>query len=167
MVQPTDACPCQAGPTYAECCQDFHRKERWPEDPVTLMRSRYSAFAAGEVGFLVDSLDSSKRSDVDEKELGEWSRGSDWLGLRILESAGGGPDDDEGTVEFEAHYKVKESGEEVHHRERATFRRRDGVWYFLDGKVRGGEPIQNTEEKVGRNDPCPCGSGKKFKKCCA
>lgn len=24
----------------------------------------------------------------------------------------------------------------------------------------------NTEPKVGRNDPCPCGSGKKFKKCC-
>ncbi|USX08927.1 UPF0149 family protein [Paraburkholderia fungorum] len=26
--------------------------------------------------------------------------------------------------------------------------------------------IQRTEPKVGRNDPCPCGSGKKFKKCC-
>ncbi len=26
--------------------------------------------------------------------------------------------------------------------------------------------IQRTEEKVGRNDPCPCGSGKKYKKCC-
>ncbi|MEW4531162.1 preprotein translocase subunit SecA [Maioricimonas sp. JC845] len=28
------------------------------------------------------------------------------------------------------------------------------------------EPIRNREEKVGRNDPCPCGSGKKYKKCC-
>ncbi len=27
------------------------------------------------------------------------------------------------------------------------------------------QPIRNT--KIGRNDPCPCGSGKKFKKCCA
>ena len=27
-------------------------------------------------------------------------------------------------------------------------------------------PIRRTEPKVGRNDPCPCGSGKKFKKCC-
>ena len=25
---------------------------------------------------------------------------------------------------------------------------------------------QRSSEKVGRNDPCPCGSGKKFKKCC-
>ena len=28
------------------------------------------------------------------------------------------------------------------------------------------EPIRRTEAKIGRNDPCPCGSGKKYKKCC-
>jgi preprotein translocase subunit SecA len=28
------------------------------------------------------------------------------------------------------------------------------------------EPIRNRGERVGRNDPCPCGSGKKYKKCC-
>ncbi|QHI72557.1 preprotein translocase subunit SecA [Aminipila terrae] len=28
------------------------------------------------------------------------------------------------------------------------------------------EPIRRTEEKIGRNDPCPCGSGKKYKNCC-
>ena len=28
------------------------------------------------------------------------------------------------------------------------------------------EPLRNTGKKVGRNDPCPCGSGKKFKACC-
>ncbi|MFM7075347.1 MAG: SEC-C metal-binding domain-containing protein, partial [Planctomycetaceae bacterium] len=28
------------------------------------------------------------------------------------------------------------------------------------------EPIRNLGQKVGRNDPCPCGSGKKFKNCC-
>lgn len=27
------------------------------------------------------------------------------------------------------------------------------------------KPVK-TQEKVGRNDPCPCGSGKKYKKCC-
>jgi len=27
-------------------------------------------------------------------------------------------------------------------------------------------PIRRSEPKVGRNDPCPCGSGKKYKKCC-
>ena len=27
-------------------------------------------------------------------------------------------------------------------------------------------PANQNLKKVGRNDPCPCGSGKKFKKCC-
>lgn len=29
-----------------------------------------------------------------------------------------------------------------------------------------GEQTVVKEEKIGRNDPCPCGSGKKYKKCC-
>jgi preprotein translocase subunit SecA len=28
------------------------------------------------------------------------------------------------------------------------------------------EPIQKSESPPGRNDPCPCGSGKKYKQCC-
>ena len=40
----------------------------------------------------------------------------------------------------------------------------------LKGKAPTGEinhtPIVNTEPKIGRNDPCPCGSGKKYKNCC-
>ena len=27
-------------------------------------------------------------------------------------------------------------------------------------------PVKREGDKVGRNDPCPCGSGKKYKKCC-
>lgn len=35
-----------------------------------------------------------------------------------------------------------------------------------DGKSSAKKPIVNRATKVGRNDPCPCGSGKKYKKCC-
>ena len=33
-------------------------------------------------------------------------------------------------------------------------------------KILGQKPMRREEPKVGRNEPCPCGSGKKFKKCC-
>ena len=37
-------------------------------------------------------------------------------------------------------------------------------------RIKAGERIVNgnklLEEKLGRNDPCPCGSGKRFKRCC-
>ena len=48
--------------------------------------------------------------------------------------------------------------------------------YMLNPKSFGGKrpkmkqignmPVENTEPMIGRNDPCPCGSGKKYKKCC-
>jgi preprotein translocase subunit SecA len=34
-----------------------------------------------------------------------------------------------------------------------------------DGTVKQ-QPVRNKDKKVGPNDPCPCGSGKKYKKCC-
>ncbi len=39
------------------------------------------------------------------------------------------------------------------------------IYRFWAAK-RGTQPIRRDEPKVGRNDPCPCGSGKKFKQCC-
>lgn len=47
------------------------------------------------------------------------------------------------------------------------------VWQHEIGHLDGveekitSETFQRSDEKVGRNDPCPCGSGKKYKKCCA
>ncbi|MCF6218390.1 MAG: UPF0149 family protein [Gammaproteobacteria bacterium] len=38
--------------------------------------------------------------------------------------------------------------------------------HFLEQRQRANKPIQRTVPKVGRNNPCPCGSGKKYKKCC-
>jgi hypothetical protein len=53
-------------------------------------------------------------------------------------------------------------------RYRERFARRSSVMHSLAGKIvaaprRG---VERTSPKVGRNDPCPCGSGKKHKKCC-
>ena len=48
-------------------------------------------------------------------------------------------------------------------------KKRVPIWkkeYFVDGEQIAGPPIVRDGPKVGRNDPCPCGSGKKFKKCC-
>jgi hypothetical protein len=45
----------------------------------------------------------------------------------------------------------------------------DPMGSFLDQVLPGREPVETFRReapKIGRNDPCPCGSGKKFKKCC-
>ena len=84
------------------------------------------------------------------------------LGLTILATEAGGEGDETGTVEFVARYRAK--GHDLSHHERSTFRRVDGRWHFVDGKTIKPPPVK-AEPRAGRNDPCPCGSGKKFKRC--
>lgn len=38
--------------------------------------------------------------------------------------------------------------------------------YWLDRRTLQSAPARRAAPKVGRNDPCPCGSGKKYKHCC-
>ena len=59
----------------------------------------------------------------------------------------------------------KRQGKEYVHHEIASFRREQGIWMYVTGRMNPKPPPRQVD-KVGRNDPCPCGSGKKFKKCC-
>lgn len=131
------------------------------------MRSRYTAFVLSDVDWIMDSHHSETVGEIDRDEVEKWSSGSEWLGLRIKSTTDGGPDDNEGTVSFRARYKVQ--GQQVDHIEKARFEREDGEWRFHS--VVEEEDQQQVlvpvgpKSEVGRNDPCPCGSGKKYKKC--
>ena len=165
VIMPEDnTCPCCSGKSYAECCEKIIRGEKKAATPEELMRARYSAYAKGEIDFIIDSTHSSQRDSSDREELRKWSLNSEWLGLEILNTEKGGPEDNEGFVEFIATYSDRSV--KMEHHEYSEFRRENGDWYFYDGKIVGQKPFVRTEPKVGRNDPCPCGSGKKFKKCC-
>ena len=128
------------------------------------MRSRYTAYVTGKIQYLADSLHPEHRQDLDLSATHRWSQRAQWLDLQVLSTQGGGPDDEEGEVEFMATYREK--GLVKAHRERASFRRQDGVWYYVDGELIAPPPRTHDRPKVGRNDPCPCGSGKKYKRCC-
>jgi SEC-C motif-containing protein len=134
------------------------------ETAEALMRARYSAHVKSEIDFIENSTHSSQRSQVDRTRLAAWIRRSQWLGLEVI-SAEGGAEDTEGTVEFVARYREKDK--RVNHHEIATFVKEDGNWYFQDGKPPNYGQYVRQGPKIGRNDPCPCGSGKKYKKCCA
>ncbi len=143
----------------------FIRGEKRAATAAELMASRYVAYAKGEIDYLLETHDPKTRSEADRKSTEEWSKSAEWLGLEILSTERGGPDDDEGFVEFVARYSI--SGAEQVHREKSLFRKIDGQWFFISGQKVAGQTIRNVGPKVGRNDPCPCGSGKKSKKCCA
>ncbi len=160
-----DRCPCGSELIYDECCRPLISGERAASTPEEVMRSRYTAYAKKEIGYLLTSLHPDHRSDFDEKATRTWAENSKWEKLEILSTTGGGPEDHEGAVEFMATY-TDHGGRKLHH-ESATFRKEAGVWYFENGEAVKPKQFVRATAKTGRNNPCPCGSGKKFKKCCA
>ena len=158
-----ELCPCRSGKTFGECCGPVLSGARKPETAAELMRARYSAYAVCDVDFLYNSSGEAVREEFKREETEEWSRSATWEGLEVLETEGGGPGDDEGMVYFLARYSA--NGKTCEHREHSYFERVDGEWRFIDGVIES-KPYRREEPKVGRNDPCPCGSGKKYKKCC-
>ena len=123
-----------------------------PPTAEALMRSRYSAFVERNWVYL-DRTQAHQDSGKPTPDI-------DWHGLEVLATAAGGVEDNEGTVEFVARYSHQGRSAALH--EISRFRKEDGRWIYVDGVF----PKAASLPKRGRNEPCPCGSGKKFKKCC-
>ena len=158
------SCPCGSGLEFEQCCRPVLAGDRKAPTAEALMRARYTAFVRADVAFLTQSLHPAHRHDHDEAATRRWAERSQWLGLEIVDTIGGQSSDDEGEVEFIATFK--ERGAVRRHHERSRFLREAGAWYFVDGELVAPKTQVHASPKVGRNDPCPCGSGKKYKKCC-
>lgn len=137
------------------------------------MRSRYTAYTMARIPYLRDTLAPEKRGEFNSDQARKWALGATWRGLKIIAVREEGTT---ATVEFIASYNMENQARE--HHELASFRKdgADNRWYFLDGHDPKGKdegaavkPVVTfvrKQPKVGRNEPCPCGSGKKSKKCC-
>ncbi len=157
-----NSCPCGSGRSLDTCCGQYFETLAAPT-AVALMRSRYSAHVLGKAQYLADTLSEKQRVDFDVAEYEAAHGEVTWTGLEIRATSDGGEADEAGTVEFVARCKDKD-GPGMQH-ELSTFIREEGRWVYEDA-VPNPKPATRQVQKVGRNEPCPCGSGKKFKKCC-
>jgi SEC-C motif domain protein len=160
----TVSCPCGTGKKYDECCGPIIAGTTPAATAEALMRSRYSAYAKGEIDYLLGSLHPDSSGDVDRQSTKAWSESAEWHGLEILSTTAGGENDETGEVEFVAKYSLRD--EPQRHHERAKFKRHRGKWLYVDGDEVRAEPVVGPRVRVGRNDTCLCSSGQKFKKCC-
>jgi SEC-C motif-containing protein len=156
-------CHCGSGQPYELCCGPVLSGERPALTAEDLMRARYSAYVEKDIDFLGNSLHPAHRGDWDRAATERWANAAEWLGLEVRETVDGQAGDEEGTVEFVASFR--EHGAVRHHQELGRFAREDGAWFYVEGDLPRPATQRNTA-KVGRNEPCPCGSGKKYKKCC-
>ncbi len=159
------SCPCGSKRPYRECCEPLLRGDHSAETAEGLMRSRYSAYVVGAIDYIHETLHPDHRQDHDLEAARRWSTGSEWLGLEIVATTGGGVGESQGVVEFKAHYRNSRGVTRTAH-EVSRFESIDGRWYYVDGEMPRPDTVQRQQRKVGRNEPCPCGSGKKYKKCC-
>jgi SEC-C motif-containing protein len=156
-------CPCGSNLALDACCGPILAGA-----PATtaeaLMRSRYSAYVVRNYAHLERSLSAEQRKDFSAPDAQKWAESSEWLGLTVHGTQEGGAADTQGAVDFTARFKMDD--EEREHREVALFNREEGRWVYAGQAGGPGKTVRREVPKVGRNDPCPCGSGKKFKKCC-
>ncbi|CAH0539415.1 YchJ family metal-binding protein [Vibrio marisflavi] len=157
-------CPCGSSLPYSSCCEPIHNDHSKASTPEQLMRSRYSAHVLGLVEFVVQTYHPDCNAKAQTQQIAE-SVNSNWIRLNVVSSEEG-IQEDEGFVTFQAF--LSDNGQELCLQERSRFIREDGLWYYIDGTFPEelDKPAPILAKKPGRNDPCLCGSGKKFKKCC-
>ena len=143
------SCICGNNKSFDECCSPIISGEKKALHVEELMRSRYSAYVRGDGRYLVLSAVEENRYEDDAELIEEFSSKVDWLKLDVLHV-------EPNIVEFKAYYKEGDTIKVLH--EKSNFILQDETWFYVDGEL--------YNSKVERNEPCPCGSAKKFKKCC-
>jgi SEC-C motif-containing protein len=154
-------CPCGSSIDFDQCCARFITAAELPQTPEQLMRSRYTAYTQANIDYIVKTMKAPANIDFDPVEAKSWAKDVKWLGLEVANTSQNG---NEGTVEFIAQYSHAQKKYVLH--EISEFRCEDKQWYYIDGNGPQSKPIVHITKKIARNDPCSCGSKKKYKKCC-
>lgn len=157
-----EKCVCGSGKDSGNCCIKFISGEKIPLTAEEIMRARYYAYTVHDMDYIMKTHDSETVGSISREILTDWSNSSKWISLDIVSTEKGSETDNDGIVEFIAIYEV--DGVTYRHHEKSLFVKKEGKWYY-NSKLPLNDTITNTD-KVGRNDACPCGSGKKYKKCC-
>lgn len=153
-------CHCGSETTFEACCSLLITGEKLPVTAEALMRSRYSAHVVGAIEYVMATHDPETVKSVNRAHVQNWSDDADWKRLEIVKVTAGHAEDDVGEVEFIAWFIIN-NALSFHH-ERSIFRRIDGRWFYVAGM--NARP-DGKNQKIGRNEQCPCGSGRKFKVC--
>lgn len=153
-------CPCGSGKYNNDCCDRFIKAQQLPVTPEELMRSRYTAYTQANIDYIIATMKSPAADQFDAKTAKKWAQQTVWIKLEVLKTS---IQETIGFVEFIAHFSLNNKKQFIH--ELSQFHLENGKWYYVDGKEMNTQiPVRVTH--INRNELCPCGSGKKFKKCC-
>lgn len=151
-------CPCGLPKVFEQCCGALINGMRPAITAEALMRSRYVAYVLKNKNYLLETWHPSTRPNDDDL----FNDQVVWTGLEILSTKNGLAEDTKGEVAFRASCRVKNKPAGID--ENSEFVRENDRWFYVDGSAIA--PIRSSQNKIGRNELCTCGSGKKYKRCC-
>ena len=182
-VKTSSNCPCGRDLAYVECCgrlhqamrvlypsctmdiakvddeNTLHKKVLQAAIPEDIMRSRYSAYVLNNFDYVLQSYAKDIRATLNTTELAKHASDTKWRALEVIKSTGSSKQIEQ--VTFKVYYQIKADYYLMH--ERSNFINEDGVYLYQSGDMLDG----TGRLDLGRNSPCPCQSGKKYKRCCA
>jgi SEC-C motif domain protein len=147
-----DTCPCGSLLYFANCCQPILNKTCYAESAEALMRSRYSAYATQALDYICDSMLPPAALQCTRQQLQQWNQHNQWIRLKICDHQAMCAN--QATICFLAIYLHQ--GETRFIYEKSLFQKIGEQWFYTDGK----------HLSLTKNTLCPCGSKKKFKRCC-
>lgn len=164
MIEDNTKCPCGSGGNFVDCCKEIVAGNKFAATPLELMRSRYTAHVLKDMPHLLRTMRGRALKLFDEEKThSEWFELNTWTRLEIIDAPAVTKHSREGVVEFKAYYMVNDQEQVLH--ERSKFMKENNQWFYIAGSLKN-PAAATTSVKVGRNDDCPCGSTKKYKKCC-
>ncbi|NEO82833.1 MAG: YchJ family protein [Spirulina sp. SIO3F2] len=149
-------CPCGSQQSLSQCCAPYLQEQRRAATAEQLMRSRYSAYCTKNIDYLVKTHYPDYRQPNSRRQIAATANSVKWLGLTVIATERGQPDDQTGVVEFVALFQDGKQAVQLH--ERSRFHKEKGRWFYLEGDIL--PPLLPK-----KNEPCWCKSGKKFKQC--
>ncbi|MCU7553973.1 YchJ family protein [Alteromonas sp. ASW11-19] len=146
-------CYCCSGMLYTNCCEPYLENQALPATPEQLMRSRYSAYCTENYPYILATYAAAARQTLSIESLRESAAGSNWFALQIVGTTAA-------EVQFKAFYSEQGTPYVLH--ETSHFAKEGDRWVYVSGNLHN----DTGRATIGRNTPCVCGSGKKFKQCC-
>ncbi|AWK06642.1 hypothetical protein HYN56_21375 [Flavobacterium crocinum] len=119
-------CFCDTGLPFESCCGLYLNGSQKAPSALSLMRSRYSAYATHNADYLMETTYVSERKYYSKPEILRWAVSNKWEKLEILSFT-------ENTVEFKAYFLDSDNKPQTHY-EFSAFKFENGAWYYLDGK---------------------------------
>lgn len=154
-------CPCCSTRNFDDCCGPIIQGTAIAATAETLMRSRYTAFVIRKLDHVERTHAPEVYHDFNRAEAERLAEECEWRGLEIRKSHEVGD-----TAEIEYVLKFRRKQQNIAKVALSRFRRDNGQWLFVGSDTNPSVPPLRVS-KIGRNDPCPCNSGKKAKKCCS